>query len=116
MKAWSAALAAEVADWPKVAARAFFGFTALYRGDIIFALLPRTRSMWSTDSVGFKLENPTSRTGRKLEQDRRVTATRMQKARWFAFELRDDVDLHPALDWLATAYEAVGKRATRARS
>jgi len=110
MKAWSAALAAEVSDWPRVEARSFFGFTALYRGERIFALLPRTRSMWSSNSIGFKLENPTARTSRNLEQDRRVTATRMQNARWFAFELQDDTDLHAALDWVGAAYEAAGKK------
>jgi hypothetical protein len=115
MKAWSAALAAEVAEWPKVDARVFFGFTALYRGDFIFGLLPRTRSMWSTNSIGFKLENPTSRVSRGLEQDPRVSPTRMQKARWFAFALREDIDLHSALDWLGRAYDAAGKK-PRARS
>jgi hypothetical protein len=33
----------------------------------------------------------------------------MQKARWFAFELSSDTDLHDALDWLGRAYEAAGK-------
>ena len=44
MKAWSAALAVEVADWPRATARSFFGFNALYRGDNIAAVL---RTSWS---------------------------------------------------------------------
>jgi len=40
MKAWSAALAAEVGGWPQLSARSFFGFTALYRKDKMFAALP----------------------------------------------------------------------------
>ena len=30
MKAWSAALVTETADWPYISQRSFFGFTALY--------------------------------------------------------------------------------------
>jgi hypothetical protein len=56
MKAWSGALAAEVAGWPQVTTRAFFGFTALYRRDRIFALLPRTRAMATPNSLAFKLD------------------------------------------------------------
>src|SRR5437868_8945399 len=56
MKAWSAALAAEVGDWPEVSVRSFFGFTALYLGDRIFAALPRTRGIESANSLAFKLE------------------------------------------------------------
>src|SRR5260221_6647070 len=39
MKAWSSALEAEVADWPHASTRSFFGFTAVYRKDKIFAAL-----------------------------------------------------------------------------
>ena len=30
--------------------------------------------------------------------------------RWFTFELACDADLHLALDWFGTAYEAANKR------
>ena len=109
MKAWSSALATEVAGWPQVSTRSFFGFTALYRGGRIFAALPRTRAMWTANSLGFKIESPTPQVARQLEGDRRVGSTRMQKAKWFLFELAEDSDLHAALDWLGTAYEAAGK-------
>jgi hypothetical protein len=110
MKAWSSALEYEVADWPEITASSFFGFTAIYRGERIFALLPRTRSMWKTNSIGIKLESPSARVRQKLEQDPRVVATRMRQARWFAFELSSDIDLHDALDWLGTAYQTAGKK------
>lgn len=109
MKAWSAALAGEVAGWPRVATRVFFGFTALYRQNRIFAALPRTRGMETANSLAFKLENPTPTMRRRLEKDARVGSTQMQKARWFTFELFSDADLHDALDWLNRAYEAAGK-------
>ena len=111
MKAWSAALESEVADWPKCTTRSFFGFTAIYRGPKIFALLPRTRSMWTTNSIGFKLDSPSRNVKRRMENDPRVAATRMQKAKWFSFTLSDDRDLHDALDWIGAAYEAARKQA-----
>lgn len=107
MKAWSAALAGEVAGWPQVTTRAFFGFTAVYRGDRIFAALPRTRAMETANSLAFKLEARAS--GARLNKDHRIGSTQMQKARWFTFELAGDADTHDALDWLGMAYEAAGK-------
>jgi hypothetical protein len=112
MKAWSAALAGEIGDSPGVSARVFFGFTALYRDDQIFALLPRSRGMETANSLAFKLESPPPRLLTLLHQDPRIGSTQMQKARWFMFELPSDADLHDALDWLARAYDAAGKAST----
>jgi hypothetical protein len=109
MKAWSAALTTEVAGLPQVTARAFFGFTAFYRRNQIFALLPRTRAMETPNSLAFKLESPRGRILTRLQHDPRVAATEMQKARWFRFELTTSADLRDALDWLGHAYEAAGK-------
>jgi hypothetical protein len=109
MKAWSAALTTEAAGLPQVTARAFFGFTALYRRNKIFALLPRTRAMETPNSLAFKLESPPSRILTQLQHDPRVVATEMQKGRWFRFELTASTDLRDALDWLGHAYEAAGK-------
>lgn len=109
MKAWSAALAGEIAGRPRVATRFFFGFTAVYRRDRIFALLPRTRGMESANSLGFKVEDPTPSVRARIEKDPRVGSTQMQKARWFTYKLSSDADLHDALEWLNRAYRAAGK-------
>lgn len=109
MKAWSAALAADVAGWPQVTTRAFFGLTALHRREKIFALLPRTRAMETPNSLAFKLESPRSRILTQLRQDPRVRATEMQKARWFTFEVTTSAHLCDALVWLGKAHEAAGK-------
>jgi hypothetical protein len=111
MKAWSAALASEVSGWSDVGTRSFFGFTALYRKDQIFALLPRTRGMETSNSLAFKVNDPSPRVGRRLDQDYRVGSTQMQRTRWFTFELSSETDLRAALDWLGQAYAAAaGKR------
>jgi hypothetical protein len=106
MKDWSAALEAELADWPRVSARAMFGLKALYRGKRIFAVLPRTRGMGSANSLAFKLEAATPRVLARLRKDARIQTTIMQAKRWFVFELSSDRDVKDALDWLGRAYEA----------
>ena len=109
MKAWSAALAGEVGGWPHVSTRSFFGFTAFYRRDRIFALLPRTRGMETANALAFKMEAPASTETARLKKDPRIGSIQRKKARWFSFEIASDADLHEALDWLGRAYEAAGK-------
>jgi hypothetical protein len=108
MKAWSAALEAEIAGWPSVSNRPMFGFTALYRGKRIFAILPRSRGMESPNSLAFKLEDAGPRVLARLRGESRIHTTVMRASRWFVFELYSDRDLKDALDWLGRAYEAAG--------
>ena len=116
MKAYSAALAVELADWPGTSTRTFFGFTALYCRDRIFAALPRTRAMGTPNSLAFKLPEASPRIVALLKADARIGSTQMQKARWFTFELSSADDLQGAMEWLSRAYEAArrtkGKGAT----
>src|SRR5450631_4291108 len=93
MKAWSSALESEVADWPHASTRSFFGFTAVYRKDKIFAALPRTRAWGSANSLAFKLPTANAGIQSRLENDPRVGYTLMAKTRWFTFELSSDADL-----------------------
>jgi hypothetical protein len=106
MKAWAAALAGELATWPQVQSRVFFGFTAIYRKKQIFALLPRTRALEPPNSVAFKLESAGQRVGARSRRDSRIGTTQMQKARWFTFAMSTEADLRDALEWLLRAHEA----------
>ena len=85
-----------------------FGFTALYRGKQIFAVLPRTRGMGSASSLAFKLEKPGPQMAARLKKEARISSTIMQASRWFVFEVGSDRDLNDALDWLGRAYEGAG--------
>jgi hypothetical protein len=105
MKAWSLALAAELVDWPQVTQKSFFGFTALYRGKKMFALLPRTRSIFKSNAVAFCMEAANRSTRTLLEKDPRISAFDKGKTRWFTFELSGDADLHDALDYLGKAFD-----------
>jgi hypothetical protein len=106
MKAWTAALAADLESWPQLSARPMFGLTAWYRQKQIFAVLPKTRGMDSPNSLAFKLPAANPRLLACLRKDSRIASTEMQAARWFTFELTCDADLHDALEWLGRAYEA----------
>ena len=113
MKAWSAALSAELTSWPDVTTHPMFGFTALYRDKRIFAILPRTRGMGSPNSLAFKLENAGPRVLRQLRNESRISTTVMRASRWFVFELAANSDLNDALDWLSRAHEAAKSRAMK---
>jgi hypothetical protein len=105
MKAWAAALAGEVETWPQVRSRVFFGFTALYRTDVMFALLPRTRTLDPPNSVAFKLEAAGPCVLAQARRDPRIGSGEMRKARWFTFALSAEVDLRDALQWLMRAHQ-----------
>jgi TfoX/Sxy family transcriptional regulator of competence genes len=106
MKAWSAALEAELRDWPQITLRSFFGFTALYRGRTMFGLLPRTRSIFKGNAVAFRMDAADRSTREALEKDKRIAAFDKDKRRWFLFELSCDRDLHDALNYVARAFDA----------
>jgi hypothetical protein len=55
MRQWSDLLLQEILGWPDVSSRPMFGMTALYRGNGIFGVLPRTRAMDTPYSVSFKI-------------------------------------------------------------
>ena len=106
MRAWSSALAAELRQWPQVRQKVFFGFSAFYRGKTMFALLPRTRSIFKENALALRIEKPGRAVRTLLEKDRRIAAFDKDKRRWFSFEISRDCDLHEALEWLGRAFEA----------
>jgi hypothetical protein len=106
MKAWSTALSAELSEWPQVAQKSFFGFTALYREKTMFGLLPRTRSIFKSNAVAFRINSANRSLQSLMEKDPRIAAFDKDKARWFTFELSSDGDLHDALEYLGRAFEA----------
>ena len=110
MKIWSAMLAAEVTEWPGVTTKHFFGSTALYRKEVIFGAVPRTRGLNSSNSLIVKMASLTPRVLARLEKDVHIQETVMQNARWFSYEMEADGDLRGALEWLGEAYEGAGKK------
>lgn len=106
MKAWSAALEAEVLGWPGVTSRPMFGLRALYRGARIFAALPRTRAMGTPNSVAFKVGMPGPRLAAKSSKKVSTKTKATPKRSWLTYELKSDKDMGAALQLLSRAYEA----------
>lgn len=113
MQAWSAALAAELKDWPQLREVVFFGFTALYRGKAIFGMLPSTRCIESKNTIAFRIDAPSQKLRSGLDSDPRVGLIDRNNTRWFTFEMSSNSDLHDVLNWLGNAYSAAATRKKR---
>ncbi len=110
MKVFSAALAKEMESWPQIRTKQMFGFNSFYRGKSIFAALPQTRAWKTPNSFMFKLSSPAPLLLSRLEANPRIDTS--ERGAWFLFEVRNEPDLHSALEWLTLAYEnaTVAKR------
>lgn len=106
MSRWSVLLGTEIATWPGITTRPMFGFTVYYRGRKIFAGLPKTKAMYSPNSIIFKFQHPSKALVTALQRDPRVSISQMGGAGWQCFELSSDSDLRDALAWLDRAYRA----------
>lgn len=106
MKQWSAMLAQELDQWPKVAAKPMFGMRCYYRGKKVFGALPVTRCIDNENSFMFKIHPMSPALLKKADGDDRVSASDGLRAmKWTLFEMRSERDLNDALWWLNRAYE-----------
>ena len=99
MQRWCALLEDEVSAWRQVHTRPMFGLVALYRGDRIFAALPRTRAAETANSLLIKLPG--------VRSDRLAAASSPGKA-WVSFEMESSDDLSKVLRLLQRAYKKAG--------
>ena len=111
---WSALLASEIDAWPAVRAKHMFGFLSYYRGNALFAILPRTRSFDNGRLLILKFTPMPDELLQRAQADARLdTTTRVEGRGWFTFELTREDDLRDALWWLQQAFACarqVGKR------
>jgi hypothetical protein len=96
MRRRSALLAAEVLRWPGTRVGKMFGMQSLYRGKVIFGLLPGTRGLWEANAIMVKdhgahdSKKPKRREGEK----------------WQSVPVTSDTDLTAALERLDSAYRS----------
>jgi hypothetical protein len=83
-----------------------FGFRGMYRGEKIFAVLPRTRALVGANLIEFKLKNPAPRLVARAARDERVRINPEAKQGWCSFELRSGRDLRDCLWWLNLSWRA----------
>ncbi len=106
MKQWSAMLGQELSRWPHVKSRPMFGLLAFYRRAKIFAGLPVTRGLKTSNSIIFKIQPMPPDLLRRAIDDPHVDAeSGIPGAKWYSFELSSAEDLRDALWWLNQAYE-----------
>lgn len=55
MKRLAGLLGEEVSAWPEVTTRLMFGYRAIYRQGVVFAMLPEKRSLEVAGSIACKL-------------------------------------------------------------
>ncbi len=107
MERWSVLLGSEVSTWPGVKIKPMFGFLSYYRGKQIFAALPKTKAMYSPNTVIFKFHRASKALATALHRDSRIAMPKMGAGvGWQCFELNSDSDLRDALGWLDRAYRA----------
>jgi hypothetical protein len=100
MQRWCALLEDEVSAWRQVHARPMFGMLALYRGDRIFAALPRTRAAETPNSLLIKLPG--------VRHERLIAASGPGKA-WVSFGMESADDIPEVLHLLQRAYRKAGQ-------
>lgn len=108
MQQWSDLLLREILGWPDVSSRPMFGMTAVYRGNAIFGVLPRTRAMDTPYSVSFRILRLNPSLKKRLESDPRILPS-TREAKWISFELQSGDDLPDAIRWFARAYRLTAK-------
>jgi len=105
MKQWSAMLEQELSAWPRVSSRPMFGFIGFYRDNKIFAGLPRTRALHTSNSMILKFDSMPPELLRRAQDDSRINSVKqVPGARWYSFDLNSADDLRDALWWLNQAY------------
>jgi hypothetical protein len=108
IKGFARLLENEILAWPSVNSRPMFGLTGLFHHKNIFAVLPRTRTMDTPNSIAFRLPKRSGKITERMKKDERVIIP-TPEAKWISFIVESETDIHDALQWLAHAYDEAVK-------
>jgi|HubBroStandDraft_6_1064221.scaffolds.fasta_scaffold17042_5 hypothetical protein len=118
---WAQALAGEAETWPGTTLKSAFGMTLVYRKGVVFAALPKTRALYEEDGILLKFMSEPADLAARIRAEKRFAAGTMEQKRtrkgrpggegrrWRIFLMREDADVHAAIEWLAEAYRVAGK-------
>ena len=106
-------LSAELAQWPGVTMKRAFGMSMAYRGKVIFGALPDTKAIYHEDAIMLKFAEEKPALLKRMEAEPHFISASLATGRksksegrkWRFFLIRDDGDVHVAIEWLAEAYE-----------
>ncbi len=95
MRRFCEMLAQELLRWPDVSVRPMFGMRAIYRGKVVFAMLPDKRALEDPNAIAYKRFEVQGKEGKK----------------WKLFELENEQQVGSALVFLNRAYtKAAGSK------
>jgi hypothetical protein len=116
MKHRASLLEGELRQWPEVKSKPMFGMAAFFRKNLIFAAVPKTRTLHSPQSITMKFDSMPIALCEKLSAEPRLTRDAPGPgAGWHAFELGSTEDIRDALWWLNQAYELAAARSVAPR-
>jgi hypothetical protein len=118
MRMFGEGLRSELENWPDVTVKRAFGMKMAYRREVVFAALPDTRAIYHEDAIMLKFAEEKPALVKRMEDDphfisARVATGRSSKSegrKWRFFLIKEDADLHSAIEWLAEAYELARRR------
>src|SRR5271165_5552821 len=113
---WAEALRGELEQWPGARIQRSFGMMLVYRGEMVFAALPASRSLFAADAIMLKFQEEKPALAKRMAADGRFAVATLGSARnskgegrkWRFFPLRADGDMHAAIEWLAEAEQMGG--------
>lgn len=84
-----------------------FGMRSVYRSGTIFALLPKTRSLRTGDSIWIKFVKVTPAIKKRISAEPRIVPPHKHKrAQWYTLMHVAAEDYAFVIEWLAVAYKA----------
>ena len=121
MRVWSQGLRSELEEWPGVTLKRSFGMVLAYRGKVVFGALPDTRSLHSEDAIMLKFAEENPALVKRMAAEARFVPGTMASShksngegrKWRFFRIREDADIHAAIEWLAEAYQLARERKRR---
>lgn len=124
IRALSEGLRSELERWSGVTLKRAFGMTLAYRGKAVFAAFPDTKAIYHEDAIMLKFAEEKPALVNRMATDSHFisaamatgTKSRSEGRKWRFFLIRDDSDVHAALEWLAEAYELAHAAKPRGKS
>jgi hypothetical protein len=121
MRVLAERLRVELEQWPGVTMKRAFGMMLAYRGKVIFGALPDTKAIYHEDAIMLKFAEEKPALVKRMESEPHFISAAMATGRssksegrkWRFFLIRDDTDVHAAIEWLAEAYELARGRKSR---
>ena len=127
-RTWAHALSRELETWPGTTLKNAFGMTLVYRNGVVFAALPKTRAIYEEDAILLKFASEAGGLAERIMEEKHFAAGTMNQRRkskgnaggegrrWRIFLMREDADVHAAIEWLAEAYRVAAKAGRSART